>query len=265
MKKLYLVLGLLSAVVFGARAQEQNPEMSQRLDSLQQVVNDLSNKTQTLEAERMDRAVWKDRAKYFNLGFVTQKLKDKTSGVEFKSDFGVSLSSGKTYYLHRKPLAGMIKFGLDWTWLDINYAKSTDEYSDPMTGELFSSDMHQVEAGMQFGPSVTINPVSHLKVSGYFRVTPSYSGLYVDDSFHHHYVTMWNAGCAVAWKVISVGVEWRWGSANYDGLSLDESRLDEDAFGDEEDPSLGDVMDEMSLPKRKLKTSSMRFYVSFRF
>ena len=118
---------------------------------------------------------------------------------------------------------------------------------------------------MQFGPSVTINPVHHLKVSGYFRVTPSYSMLYMDETFHHHYVTMLNAGCAVAWKAISLGVEWRWGSAKYNGLTFDGLDFDEDSFGEEDDPSMGDVMDQMSAPKRKLKTSSMRIYLSFRF
>ena len=159
----------------------------------------------------------------------------------------------------------MIKFGLDFTWLDINYAKSTLESYDGEVGETYTSDVHQAEIGMQVGPSVTINPVHHLKVGGYFRVTPSYSMLYMDDTFHHHYVTMLNAGCMVAWKVISLGVEWRWGSATYDGLTFDESAFDDESFGDEGDPSMGDVMDNLSAPERKLKTSSVRFYVGFRF
>lgn len=83
------------------------------------------------------------------------------------------------------------------------------------------------------------------------------------------YVTMFNAGCAIAWKVISLGVEWRWGTAKYNGLTFDESvfeddSLNGDSFG-EEDPSLGDVMDQMSVPDRKFKTSSVRFYIGFRF
>lgn len=34
---------------------------------------------------------------------------------EAENDFGVSISWGKTYYLHKKPLLGMLKFGLDWS------------------------------------------------------------------------------------------------------------------------------------------------------
>lgn len=265
MKKFYMLMGLMLAAT-GAWAQEQgSDDTSRRLDSLQQVVNRLTTNVETLETEDQNQAIWKDRAKYFNIGYVNQTLTDKTFGGEIKSDFGISLSNGKTYYLHKKPIVGMIKFGLDFTWLDINYAKSTTENIDGDTGELYTSAMHQAEIGMQFGPSLTINPVHHLKVSGYFRVTPSYSLLYMDDEINHHYVTMLNAGCAIAWKVISLGVEWRWGSANYKGLSFDESNFSDDSFGEDEDPSLGDVMDQMSTPERKLKTSSVRFYVGFRF
>ena len=42
-------------------------------------------------------------------------------------DFGVSLTFGKTYYLHKKPLLNMIKYGIDATWFELSYAK----YSEP--------------------------------------------------------------------------------------------------------------------------------------
>lgn len=268
MKKICLLAGLVLAMA-GVRAQEQTPEQggdvtSQRLDSLQQVVNQLTTNVETLEKDNLNQKIWKDRAKYFNLGYVNQTVTDKTFGGEIKSDFGVSLSNGKTYYLHRKPIVGMIKFGLDWTWLDINYAKSTVETIDFETDEVSSSDMHQAEIGMQFGPSVTINPVHHLKVSGYFRFAPSYSGLYADETFYHNYVSMWNAGCALSWKVISVGVEWRWGTAKYDGLAFDEADFNEDSYGDG-DATMDDVMDKLSAGKCKFKTNSVRFYIGFRF
>ena len=263
MKKFYILM-ILALAVSGVRAQ-QSEEVTRQQDSLQRVVNQLTAERDSYKQADLNRRIWKDRAKYFNIGYVKQTLTDKTFGGDITSDFGVSLSNGKTYYLHKKPIAGMIKFGLDWTWMDINYAKSTLWMLDEDSGSLSKSAMHQAEIGMQFGPSVTINPVHHLKVSGYFRVTPSYSGLYMDETFHHHYVTMLNAGCAMAWKVISLGVEWRWGSAKYNGLTFDGLDLDEDSFGEEDNPSMGDVMDQMSAPKRKLKTSSMRIYLSFRF
>lgn len=172
----------------------------------------------------------------------------------------MSLSWGKTYYLHKKPLFGMMKFGLDWSWLDINYAKSSIDDFDMETYETITDDIHQAEFGMQFGPSVTVNPVHHLKVGAYFRVTPSYSLLYLDETVHHHYVTFCNAGLTVAWKVVSLGAEWRWGTAKYDGMTFDESEFDED---DMSDPSVDDVL--KNVPDRKFKTSSFRIYFGFRF
>ena len=169
-----------------------------------------------------------------------------------KSDFGAAIVWGKTYYLHKKPLAGMIKFGIDWSWMDLNYAQYKLETYDYDTDELYSEKAHQLEYGMQIGPSVTINPVHHLKVSAYFRVTPSYSMMYLNDEFYHHYATFCNTGFAVAWKVLSVGCEWRWGKASYDGLGLN---LDI--------PSADDVLTD--LQDLKLKTKSFRVYFSFRF
>ena len=114
MKKFYILM-ILALAVSGVRAQEQTKEATtQRLDSLQQVVDRLTTNVATLEKENLNQAIWKDRAKYFNIGYVKQTLTDKTFGGDITSDFGVSLSYGKTYYLHKKPIAGMIKFGLDW-------------------------------------------------------------------------------------------------------------------------------------------------------
>ena len=265
MKQIYFLAALLLAAT-GVRAQESTDDATtRRLDSLQQVVNQLTTSVETQKQEDLNRKIWKDRAKYFNIGYVNQTLTDKTMGFDVKSDFGVFLSNGKTYYLHKKPIVGMIKFGLDWSWLDINYAKSTWETLDPDTDEAYTTPMHQAEIGMQFGPSLTINPVHHLKVSGYFRVTPSYSMLYMDETFHHHYVTMFNAGCAVAWKTISLGVEWRWGTAKYNGLSFSGLDLDDESLGDSEDPTFDDVLDQIKTADTKFKTHTMRFYVSFRF
>lgn len=262
MKKLYICLLAAFAVSYGAAAQEpgQPDDNARKADSLQTVVNSLNARVQSAEQTELDRAIWKNRSKYFNIGYVNQKLTDKTYGGELKSDFGVSLSWGKTYYLHKKPLFGMMKFGLDWSWLDINYAKSSIDDFDMETYETITDDIHQAEFGMQFGPSVTVNPVHHLKVGAYFRVTPSYSLLYLDETVHHHYVTFCNAGLTVAWKVVSLGAEWRWGTAKYDGMTFDESEFDED---DMNDPSVDDVL--KNVPDRKFKTSSFRIYFGFRF
>lgn len=259
---LSLAVTALLAVSFRASAQDSGQPNGDtgRVDSLQAVVNSLNSRVQSAEQTELDRAIWKNRSKYFNIGYVSQKLMDKTYGGELKSDFGASLSWGKTYYLHKKPLFGMMKIGLDWSWLDINYAKSSVEYFDEEDNETYKDGIHQAEFGMQFGPSVTVNPVHHLKVGAYFRVTPSYSLLYMDETVHHHYVTFCNFGLTAAWKVVSLGAEWRWGTAKYNGMTFDEEGFDED---DMSDPSVDDVL--KNVPERKFKTSSFRIYFGFRF
>ncbi|MDE5731367.1 MAG: hypothetical protein K2H81_07620 [Alistipes sp.] len=261
MKKLYLILLATIAVSYHAAAQEPAAaDTTRTIDSLQTVAASLDTRLQEQQQQELNRKIWKKRSKYFNIGYVNQKVTDKTSGEKLKSDFGASLSWGKTFYLHKKPLFGMMKFGLDWSWLDINYAKSSLAYLEEETLATFKSDVHQAEFGMQFGPSVTVNPVHHLKVGVYFRVTPSYSLLYLDETVHHHYVTFCNAGCTVAWKVVSLGIEWRWGTAKYNGITFNED-YDEDPSWEEGE--IGDLL--LDTPKRKFKTNSVRFYVGFRF
>lgn len=132
MKKLFwLVLSTVILTGQSVFAQETNSETqsSQREDSLLQVVNELSGRVKKTEDAARNERIWKKRAKYFNIGYITnQTLTDKVDAeAEWKSDFGVSLAFGKTYYLHKKPLLNMIKFGIDATWFDISYAK----YSEP--------------------------------------------------------------------------------------------------------------------------------------
>lgn len=264
MKK--FVLLIFTVCMGGGIAASAQEVPQQKADSLNQVPDDLSARIKETEVAENNRAIWKNRAKYFNLNYVKQTMTpdiegwDKLGGNELKSDFGAAIVWGKTYYLHRKPLARIIKFGIDWSWIDFNYAQYKLESPD-YTGEILSEKAHQLEYGMQIGPSVTINPVHHLKVSAYFRVTPSYSLMYFNDELYHHYATFCNTGFAVAWKVLSVGCEWRWGKAPYDGLSFDP--MTGHASGDfSGDTSSGDKTD---LQDTKFKTKSLRIYLSFRF
>ena len=145
-------MGLLLAAA-GVRAQEQD-DTARRLDSLQRVVTELTSNVQTLETEDLNQAIWKDRAKYFNIGYVNQTMTDKTFGGELKSDFGVSLSNGKTYYLHKKPLFGMVKIGLDWSTdtydggahLNVSGAEKLTSYFGAILRETFGLEDHRADA-----------------------------------------------------------------------------------------------------------------------
>lgn len=280
MKKLFWLV--LSTVILTGQsifAQEADSEVqsSQREDSLLQVVNELSDRVQKTEDAARNERIWKKRAKYFNIGYITnQTLTDKVDAeAEWKSDFGVSLTFGKTYYLHKKPLLNMIKFGIDATWFELSYAKYSEPdvfaeggsytraYNDYSSGyddyyeEDFDLGIHQIDASMHVGPSVTVNPVGDLKVAAYFHYVPTYSMVVIDDSFGHGYVSNFAFGASVAYKAISVGIEHRWAKkATYNGLSFDEEGMDYDAQ---------DFEDVIESDKWKMKSKSFRVFLSFRY
>ena len=124
---------------------------------------------------------------------------------------------------------------------DINFAGYSEEYNTGYRNETEKIHLYQGEVGMHFGPSFTINPVGDLRVNGYFRYAPSFACFYDDDDFYCNYGSFWVSGAAVSYKTISVGVEGRWGSSQFD-------------FGEEGEKD-----------KLKMKTSGTRFYLSFRF
>ena len=125
---------------------------------------------------RIDR-YWNERAGYLNISFVNQKLKTEIKNKNtdlLKNNWGVALSYGRSFYLHQKPIADMVKIGLDWTWLDINLAGYSMDEGYFAGGDSYGN-LFQGELGMQFGPSVSVNPVDDLKVSFYMHVTPTYA------------------------------------------------------------------------------------------
>lgn len=277
MKKLAYIF-LLCTLPFGAYAQNTstNDTNTDKVDSLTQVVNELSSKVQKVEDDKRNEAVWKKRSKYFGIGYMNQTLTHQDiPGLEWKSDFGVSLNLGRTFYLHKKPLFNMLKFGLDVTWMDVSYAKYSapegwvEEPSAPVEPEYPDEDdedididlgMHQVEFGLHIGPSITLNPVNHLKVSTYFHFIPSGSVVILNDEANASYVSNFAIGGAIAYKAISLGIESRWGKAKYNSFSVDEDAVDVDDM--EEDFDVDNVL---VSGKNRMKTKSLRFYLIFRF
>lgn len=239
-----ILLGLVSAPVMSQSVEEKT-------DSLQQVVDEMSEKNKQLEAEALDKKIWKDRAKYFNISYVKQSLSVKDANYKYNSSLGVAITNGRTYYLHKKPILGMIKFGIDWSFFDVNFAMYENKVANCYDEE--NENIYQAEIGMQVGPSVTVNPIDHLKVNAYFRVTPSYSMMYGGEEFSGSYGTFFSVGGAVSYKVISLGIEGRWGKTKYKSI-VDLG----DITGEDDEPSSG-------APKSTWKTGSTRFYISFRF
>ena len=216
MKKICTMVLLYLAIASPAAAQENGKGDT---EALQQQVTELSNRLSNMENENREQQIWKRRSKYFNLGYDIQTI--SLAGEKSKSSLGASLSWGKTFYLHKQTLFGMMKVGLDWSWLDLTYAQhKIDTSSDFGVTDDDSNEsattMTHLAFGMQLGPSVTVNPVDHLKLSLYLRVTPSFAMIGADEVYGG-YSTYCNLGLSVAWRVLSVGFEQRWGKINADG------------------------------------------------
>ena len=191
--------------------------------------------------------IWRKRSDYLNLAFVVQNVETNIDELsELNSEWGASISWGKTFYLHRKPIGRVLKFGLDWTWLDLNGACFEQDMYSIFDGD-YHETLYQLDAGMQFGPSITVNPVDHLKISTYFRVTPTFATVYAveNELFLKNYATYLNAGLSVAWRLLSLGVEYRTGKTSYDDLG-----------------ELSELMPGVAID---LNTTSWRMYFGFRF
>ena len=286
LRRLVLVTCFSAAITMPALAQTDadstvtsTEEISRTLDSLKQSVTTLQAQQAEAEHEAYLERVWK-RRRYVNFCYITsQTLTNKDiDGVEWKSKFGVALARGTTYYMHRKPIVGMIKIGLDWTQLDLTYVK----YEDPSESDGSSTSstqrfrplyfdsyestdydlgidlgMQQIEYAMHIGPSVTVNPVDYLKVAAYFHYVPTGTVALLDSKASFAFANNFAFGMTVAYKVISLGFETRWGSGKYN--SFDSEELDVDI------ENSSNPISALFTEKTKMKTKSFRLMLALRF
>lgn len=216
--------------------RNQNKALRNQVDSLNTSLVNLTNEMNAkLEYLARQEKIWK-RSKYFYIAYGMTSLDRGNGQPKLNSDFAFSIGRGKTYYLHKKPLLGMIKFGLDWTFFDIAVAQYEEEDGLYTRDD---SDIYKGEISMQFGPSITVNPIDFLKVNLYFRYDPTYSMMFNTNGneFKGNYGSYFNTGLAASYKVISLGYEYRWGSTSY--------KIDDE--------------------NQTWETSGNYFYISFRF
>lgn len=243
MRKLLFMVCIMA--LCGQMRAQSNDSIQHRIDSLENVVKEL---TETAKNEKKDNSIW-GRKKFLTIGYVKQSLAP-TYGDKLKSNIGFSMASGRTIYLHKKPLWGRLKFGLD-LGIDINYAKYEDyedqenDYNDYQEDEALISGMHQCDIGALIGANATVNPVGDMRVSAYFRFIPSYSMLVLDGGINGSYVSFFTYGGEISWKVIGIGVEGRFGNGKYSSIMAES--------------------EDMESIKEKYTTSSLRAYITFRF
>ena len=219
--------------------------------------------TSICSAQETDNEVWTKRKKYFNIAYTNLNL-GIADTHDAKSKFALGMNMGRVFYLHKKPLLNLMKFGIDASFIGINYANFNNEDIIPgyagLLGDLndmASSDYsdyededinigsHLLDVNLKVGPSLTINPVDKLKVHLYFHYVPTYSMLLLDSSFSHTYESCFDYGASISYKVIGLGIEYRWGHAKHNNTALLE---------------YSDIND-----KTKINTSALSFYISFRY
>lgn len=262
MKTKHFVLWLLTVVFAVVTVSAQEAESQNSLDSLKNQVSELQNHINETEKQQLYEQIWKKRSKYFNIGYVSQTRSITDTDISLNSKFGMSLSWGKQFYLHKQPLFGMLKFAIDWSWIDINYANYEYGYN---SNEDSSNTLHQIDLAMQFGVSAAVNPIDHLKVGVYFRATPTGTlslGLGEEESAGFGYITCYNTGAFIAYKVASIGVEYRWGKGTLSNFAYNENSV---ANGSYNDYTSVDVADILTRDKINTKIGTLRIYFGFRF
>ena len=217
-----LLLMLVSLLPVATLAQADSKQA--QIESQQAEIEALSSQIQELEVQQTHKKIW-GRKRYWNISYSWGTLKDVDFDTKYNSKMGFVLSRGRVIYLHKKPVADMIKFGLD-VGLDISYSKYKEKDNGMYDRNFYLDDddkekslgLHSLDMGLAIGPSVTINPVSKLKIKVFFHVVPSYAMLIMDNSAYHSYKTNFTYGGEVTWSRVGIGIEGYTGTASYKGL-----------------------------------------------
>lgn len=290
-KYLSLLFASLAFPAFTATAQYIDPE-AEDVDSVAvEVVEELPTVVEEPKSEINYDQLQKrwNRRKFWNIGYSVPTLerRDGTS-MDWEADYAVSVQNGRTAYFHKKPLGGMVKIGLDYSFLDITYSKlnlkhiesaevgdntdNTSIPSDPSVSdgfdEIVSDDpsgsilsavgfnigMHKIDETLSVGPRIAINPVDHLMIGAYFHGGFTMSGIYENENFSYGFGYTLSTGLCVSYKVIGFGFEYLCGKVKYKQIDFDEMDLDELSFSEM-----------FSSESFRLKHKGPRVYVSFRF
>ena len=197
-KKLTLSIVCLAALnVFGQNVQDQ--EIFKNVDWKEDTteittVNDIVKMQQDVTNKNYRSSHYRDvwsRKSYLNLSYNSTTLTpDGTiytgvgTGVvpEFKSNWGFSLQAGRSYALHKTPIANVLQFNIDYTYLDLNVNHFTHEgdgknlydsssrLADDKYYTPWNLEKYELNYGMAIGPSISIAPFTSLNAKDLHHV-----------------------------------------------------------------------------------------------
>ncbi len=217
---------------------------------------------------------WKGGNKLFSVGFATGSFdKGRYNGGKLTSRWGAAIKTGRNIYVHPRPIANLVKFGIfigpEITYL--NFKKGHGSISSGISGDYDYEDdddyvslgSHYLAAGLAIGPTATFMPfywcanpnVARIKVRPFFHVVPSYSALIVSDDddaeVHGAFACLFSGGLELIWRKLSIGFEWKGGRARYKDFVSDLMDYDETDLwvgaGERKQPRMGCKMFTISI------------------
>lgn len=215
-----------------------------------------------------DNGYWK-RNKYSRISLNKTHFSPLFVDHDFPLTFSAGWDRGRNIYLHKQPIAGILKFGVDigadLTYMGLDMDRDYSDYEGPYgytgTEPLESEDDmdmflqlngHHITLGVAVGPSVTVNPIDKLRLCGYFHVVPSASFFVQGISMNVGFTPFLKYGLEVSYGFIGLGIEHNSGMGTY----LDMVRY-LSVKGNE-----GDVS---SIFRPRFFAESLQFYISLRF
>ncbi len=187
--------------VMGALAQNVNGDERQYIDwsedsteivTVADIIKEQQEVTSRNSTVKHFEDVWSRRS-YINLSYNNTRLEPDEQiptgmgGIvpSFKSDWGASIQLGRSYRLHKKPIANTLQFNIDYTYIDlcVNHFKAengsflydssnkiqqtnnngrTDEYYHIP----WNLEKYEANYSMALGPSLTIAPFNHTRARG---------------------------------------------------------------------------------------------------
>lgn len=223
MKRKFLTLAvcLFSMMTFAQQENEDSrllnidwKEDSTEITTINDIIKVQQELTSFNATGQHFETVWSYRG-YFGISYNNTTLSPKENiltGVgkeivpDFKSDWGVSIQLGRSYRLHKKPIANVAQFNIDYTGIDLNVNHfsaegngknlydSSNKYTKEdgnKTKEYYYTpwNLEKLEAnyGMTLGPSLTLAPFTyinnpalhHLKFNLFYHIGYHVSMLYM--------------------------------------------------------------------------------------
>lgn len=230
------VLTLAAAVLLTAISGLPASAQEETSSTYQEINPEGQSSTDEIIANNLQ--YWKGNGSCFSIGYSTGSFDLGSGEGKLTSNAGAAFKYNCNIYVHPKPIANMVKFGVSFGPA-INYLKYkngssniSDLIGDPENlGEsLPDFGTHFLTAGIGIGVSATVMPLimvdnpylARIKVRPFFHVVPSYSALLVSDQddmrVHSGFGCLFAGGFELLWRKLSIGFEWKGGTTSYKDL-----------------------------------------------